>query len=93
MGVGEDIWPEEGTGNDHIVMDCMICAAYQMLSDYPIMDSEMNRECDTCGDTTGAHGVVIRKPEGKNRSDDLDVNKKVILRGSERNVMGGPGLD
>jgi hypothetical protein len=57
--------------------------------DYSIMD----REGDTCGDRTGAHGVVMRKPEGKNYSNDLAINKKVILHGRERNVMGGSGLD
>jgi len=57
------------------------------------MDSGMSREWDTCGDRAGAYGAVIRKTEGKKHSEDLGVDKKIVLCGSERNVMGGPGME
>ena len=38
-------------------------------------------------------GVVIRKTEGNNHSEDLGVYKKIILSGNERNVMDGAGLE
>ena len=58
----------------------------------PVMDSGMSRECDTCGERTGVYEAVMRTTEGKNHLEDLEVDNKIILSGSERNVMGGPGL-
>jgi len=34
-----------------------------------------------------------KENDGKNHSEDLGVDKKIILSGSERNVMGGPGME
>jgi hypothetical protein len=42
---------------------------------------------------TRVYEVVLRKAEGKNHLEDPGVDKKIILRGSERNVMGGPELE
>ena len=36
---------------------------------------------------------TMRQTEGKNHSEYLGVDKKIILNGSERNVLGGPGVE
>jgi transcriptional regulator NrdR family protein len=42
------------------------------------MDSGRSRECDTCGERTGVYEVVMSKTEGKNHSEGLGVDKKII---------------
>jgi hypothetical protein len=44
------------------------------------------------GDMRGTYKILVGRYEGKSSSDDLGINRRIILNGSSRNGMG-QGLD
>jgi hypothetical protein len=45
-----------------------------------IKKTKMGRKCSTYGESRGAYGVLVGKPEGRNYLEKPDVDWRIILK-------------
>jgi hypothetical protein len=45
-----------------------------------VKEDEMGGACSIMGEMRNAYKILVAKPEGKNHSEDLDVDGRVILK-------------